>query len=160
MIQTSRSFAAHSRLKKLKPSEVNREMATRFGQWLTSQQYSTSTQDHYLSLASRLCDYLGDRSLEGVTPLDIGDFLHHLYRSHQRTSQFSNALVGLRCFFDFLYLGGVVDSLAPRFVRNRPRERKLPRALTLQQVKVLFREAELREAAYVTRPKKLPLFEG
>jgi len=148
MIQSSRSFAAHSQLNKLTPSVLNREMATRFGQWLTSQQYSKSTHDHYLSLVSRLCDYLGDRSLDGVTPFDIGDFLHHVYGRHQRSSQFSNALVGLRCFFDFLYLGGIVDSLAPRFVRNRPRQRKLPRALTLQQVKALFRQARnLRDRA-------------
>ena len=141
MIKTSQSFAGRCDLNKIDPGVLNREMASRFGQWLTSQQYSKSTHEHYMSVVSKLCCYLGNRSLASVTPFDIGDFLHHLYGSHQRTTQFSNALVALRCFFDFLYLGGVVDSLAPRYIRNRPRERKLPRALTLQQIRAVFRQA-------------------
>ncbi len=144
MIHSYRSLAAHGGLNQQRPGLLNREMASRFGQWLASQQYSKSTTDHYTSLVRKLCDYLGDRSLASVTPFDIGDFLHHLNGRSVRTAQFSNVLVALRCFFDFLYLGGVVDSLAPRYVRNRPRERKLPRALTLRQVRALFRQARNR----------------
>jgi site-specific recombinase XerD len=45
-------------------------------------------------------------------------------------------------FFDFLYFGGVVDAVVPRFVKPRPVRRKLPRVLSVKQVNKLITSAE------------------
>jgi site-specific recombinase XerD len=43
-------------------------------------------------------------------------------------------LWALRTFFDFLYLGGVVDTVVPRLIRGRPTRKKLPRVLNEAEV--------------------------
>jgi site-specific recombinase XerD len=47
----------------------------------------------------------------------------------------------LRCFFDFLCRGGIVDDVAPRLIRPRPLHRPLPRPLSEENVRRLIRAA-------------------
>ena len=79
--------------------------------------------------------------LRHVTPMDIGDFITQNLPRHWSDVHVSHQLGALRCFFDFLYMGGIVDSVAPRFLRSRGRIKKLPRTLTQAQVKKLLRAA-------------------
>ena len=51
-------------------------------------------------------------------------------------------LWALRRLFDFLYLGGVVDSVAPRFVRGRSLTQKIPRTLGENKIKRLINATE------------------
>ena len=76
-----------------------------------------------------------------VTPMDISDFITHNLPPHWSDTHVSQQLGALRCFFDFLYMGGIVDSVAPRFLRSRGRIKKLPQTLTQSQVKKLLRAA-------------------
>src|SRR5436305_11594081 len=76
-----------------------------------------------------------------VNPMDIGDFITNNLPLHWSDVHVSHQLGALRCFFDFLYMGGIVDSVAPRFLRSRGRIKKLPRTLTQAQVKKLLRAA-------------------
>ncbi len=121
---------------------VNLEMAARFGRWLGAQKYSTSTQERYCRIARKLCHHIGEKALSSVTPMDIGDHLTSTLPDRWGDNYISDQLGALRCFFDFLYLGGVVDSVAPRFLKARARAKALPRTLTRAQVKRLIRTAK------------------
>jgi len=121
---------------------VNLEMAERFGRWLGAQKYSPSTQERYCRIARRLCQYMGKKALSSVTPMDIGDYLTSTLPDRWGDNYISDQLGALRCFFDFLYLGGVVDIVAPRFLKARVRTKALPRTLTRAQVKKLIRTAK------------------
>jgi len=120
---------------------LNLEMAKRFLSWLNAQKYSPSTQERYYRVACNLCEFIDRKALSHVTPLDIGDFLTHTLPVRWADNYISDKLGSLRSFFDFLYLGGVVDSVAPRFLKARPRSKPLPRALTQAQIKKLIRIA-------------------
>jgi site-specific recombinase XerD len=121
--------------------KVNLEMTGRFGRWLMAQKYAPSTQERYCRIASNLCRYIGNRRLASVTPMDIGDYLTATLPDRWGDSYISDQLGALRCFFDFLYLGAVVDSVAPRFLKARARPKALPRALTQAQITKLIRTA-------------------
>ncbi len=120
---------------------LNLEMVERFGRWLVAQKYAASTQERYCRIARKLCHHIGRRALSSVTPMDIGDFLTHTLPDRWADSYIADQLGALRSFFDFLYLGGVVDSVSPRFLKARARSKPLPRALTEAQVKKLIRAA-------------------
>ena len=121
--------------------KVNLEMADRFGRWLSAQKYSSSTQERYCCIARKLCHHIGKKALSSVTPMDIGDYLTRTLPDRWADNYISDQLSALRSFFDFLYLGGVVDSVAPRFLKARARAKALPRTLTCAQIKKLIRTA-------------------
>jgi integrase/recombinase XerD len=116
-------------------------MGRRFHRWLAAQHYAASTQQSYCRVVQSLCRYIGKGPLQGVTPMDIGDFITHNLPPRWSDAHVSHQLGALRCFFDFLYLGGVVDSVAPRFLRSRGRIKTLPPTLTQAQVKKLIATA-------------------
>jgi|HubBroStandDraft_4_1064222.scaffolds.fasta_scaffold00030_35 integrase len=130
----------------LKPSNstvvTNRKMAQRFVRWLIAQNYAVSTQERYFRIAKSLCQYIDTMPLSAVTPMDIGDYLTRNLPHRWSDDFIADHLCALRCFFDFLYLGGVVDRVAPRFLKARARVTKLPRTLTQSQIKKLIRAAE------------------
>ena len=117
---------------------LNLKMAERFLAWLEAQKYAKSTQERYHCVARKLCEFIGQKALASVTPMDIGDFLTQTLPDRWQDSYISDRLGPLRSFFDFLYLGGVVDSVAPRFLKARARTKPLPRALTEAQVRRLI----------------------
>lgn len=121
---------------------LNLQMAERFRAWLGAQKYAESTQDRYFKIAAKLCRFIGNKPLSAVTPMDIGDFLTQTLPDRWADSYIADHLGPLRSFFDFLYLGGVVDSVAPRFLKFRARLKPLPSALTQSQVRKLIRTAK------------------
>jgi site-specific recombinase XerD len=94
--------------------------------------------------------------MRDVTPMVVGDFLTETLPPKWSDDHVSHQLGALRCFFDFLYLGGIVDSVAPRFLRARARARQLPKTLTQSQIKRLIaatdnvRDRALIEVFYAT----------
>jgi site-specific recombinase XerD len=138
MIRTSRSSPSKTSVPSI---STNLEMVRRFGRWLIAQKYSTSTQERYCRIAGKLCHHIGDRFLSLVEPMDIGDYLTQTLPPRWADNYIADQLAALRCFFDFLYIGGVVDSVAPRFLKARARPRVLPRVLTQAQIKTLIRTA-------------------
>jgi len=121
---------------------VNLRMAERFRRWLVAQKYALSTQERYYRIARKLCDHIGAKALARVTPTDVGDFLKQTLPERWADGYIADTLGPLRSFFDFLYLGGVVDSVAPRFLKARARTKPLLRALTEGQVRKLIRCGE------------------
>ena len=124
-----------------KKKERKLEMVSRFNIWLENQQYALSTRDYYCKIAREACVFFGSKPFCSVGPLDIGDFLRHASTARWTGDRFRAYLGALRCFFEFLYLGGVVNSIAPRFVRGPVKIYKLPRVLTQLEARKLIEAA-------------------
>jgi site-specific recombinase XerD len=127
---------------RLTNKHVNRELVARFRRWLNAQHYAVSTQNSYCRIATRLCGFIGNKPLRDVTPMGIGDFLTKTLPPTWSDGHVLRQLGALRGFFDFLYLGGIVDSVAPRFLKARTPVRKLPKTLTQSQMKRLIATAD------------------
>jgi site-specific recombinase XerD len=118
------------------------ELADRFKEWLRVLQYSRTAQDSYSRAVSKFCVYIGNKPLPSVTHLDVRDFLIDVTRRDISVQCVNRFLGGLRAFFDFLYLGGVVDSVAPRFIRSRRYVPPMPRALGEKKIRRLIAAAD------------------
>lgn len=124
-------------------SNINLKMAQRFQEWLTAQRYAASTTARYSQVAHLFCAYVGScKSLRDVRPMDVSDFLIET-TPPGCSGLISDRLIALRCFFDFLYFGGAIDSVPPRFIHARRRRRVLPRILSQSEVAKLLEAADL-----------------
>jgi len=132
------------------------EMVVRFDSWLVHQHYALNTRKTYCKVIREACDFFATKPFRAVAPLDISEFLRHASTSCWTADRFRAHLTALRCFFEFLYLGGVVDSIAPRFVRGPVKIHKLPQVLTQLQMQRLIeaattpRDRALLELLYAT----------
>ena len=135
---------------RLNTSELNKKLAMRFRLWLNAQRYSISTQTAYHNRALKLCVYIRDKPLRKVTAMDIADFIASSQPLGSGDGYVNSCLCGLRCFFDFLSFGGVVDKVAPRFLKMRPRIKRLPKFLTVGQVRrLIYAAANPRDRALI-----------
>jgi site-specific recombinase XerD len=123
-------------------AQDNRILAEKFSQWLEVQNYSAHTRKAYDALTADFCRFIRSRSLTEVKHLDVREYLFSLQRRGLAPSSLDRQLHGLRTFFDFLNLGGIVNFVAPRFIRTRRRQRKLPRFLSIQEASKLIEAAE------------------
>src|SRR5580704_13322737 len=87
---------------------LNHELATRFQRWLRIQEYTESTNVHYLRAIISLCQFVGDAPVTEMTHLDVRDFLASIAQREVKRATIWQAMNALRCFFDFLNMGGVV----------------------------------------------------
>ena len=125
-------------------------MVRRFRQWLTAQKYLPNTVDKYCRTCKEFCAFIGNRSLRHVIPLDVSDFISSHIRPTWTDTVANSRLAALRTFYDFLYMGGVVNAVPPRFIRPRRVTAKLPRVLTKAQVRMLLQKtAKLRDRAFL-----------
>jgi site-specific recombinase XerD len=114
--------------------ELNAELASRFARWLRVLGYSTNTNRYYSGSVESLCHFLNDIPATDVTHLDIRDFLASIAQGGLKQPTIWRAMCALRCFFDFLNMGGLINWSPPRFVRLRRLRRAIPRVLTEKQV--------------------------
>jgi len=119
----------------------NADIVRRYSEWLVCQRYSRTTREVYNRVVDKLFHFWGRRHFSKVSPVDIRDFLTEMSQRDLSTEVVHRYLWALRSFFDFLGLHGVVDGVAPRFVRPRPAKRPLPRALSEKNVSRLLRAA-------------------
>jgi integrase/recombinase XerD len=117
------------------------ELVAAFAGWMTDQGYVPSTRQGYDRTIRKLCTFLGRKTFEAVSPFDIAAFMADASAPFS-DSYAVNLMCALRCFFDFLCLGGVVDSVAPRLLHFRSPVKKLPRILTKSQVLSLLRKTK------------------
>jgi site-specific recombinase XerD len=120
---------------------TTKELILRFSDWLICQRYSRTTLNTYNRVISKFCVFWGGRKLSRVTHLDIRAFLIDVSKRDLSADIMHRYIWALRCFFDFLCLGGVVDDIAPRLVRPRPVHRPLPKTLSEANVKRLIKAA-------------------
>jgi integrase/recombinase XerD len=129
-------------------AKVNHEMVVRFQRWLTAQNYLPSTVRKYCNLSDAFCDYIQNKPLREVAPMDVSDFITANLPVSWTDALVNDRLACLRSFFDFLYLGGAVDSVPPRSLRPRKVAKRLPRIFTKDQVRrLLAKTRKLRDRA-------------
>ena len=132
------------------PRHENAEMVRRFRQWLVAQNYLPSTVQKYCGLCDGFCTFVGNKTMREVIPLDVTDFITSNLRDQWADTVVNARLAALRTFFDFLYMGGVVNTVPPRFIRPRWVTKRIPRVLSQSQVrKLLGRTTELRDRAFL-----------
>jgi site-specific recombinase XerD len=119
-------------------TEFNADLASRFARWLRVQEYTATTNRLYLASVVSLCQFLNDIPATEVTHLDIRDFLASIAQKGLKQATISRAMSALRCFFDFLNMGGLINWSPPRFVRLRRLKRTVPRVLTEKQMCLLL----------------------
>jgi integrase/recombinase XerD len=125
-------------------------MLKRFQQWLVAQRYVPSTVQKYVGISRRFCSFLGGKSLRDVSPLDVSDFITSNIGRGWSDGVVQGRLGPLKSFFDFLYMGGVVNAVPPRFIRPRRVTKKLPKVLTVSQVRrLLEKTTSLRDRAFL-----------
>jgi site-specific recombinase XerD len=119
----------------------NAELLIAFNEWLLALRYARSTRAHYDQIASAFCRFLGRKRLRNVDHFDIRRFLYESLRRDLSADAPNRYLWALRTFFDFLHLGGAVDTVIPRYITSRPMVRKLPRVINESDVGRLIRSA-------------------
>jgi len=116
----------------------NTALAAKFMEWMTCQRYSTSTIATYRRVTQEFINFWGNRKISQVTHLDVREFLIEMSRRDLSADIVHRYLWGLRCFFDFLCIGGLVDEVAPRLIRPRPVKRSLARSLSENNIRRLI----------------------
>ncbi len=112
--------------------------------------YARNTKMMYLKALQQYVDYIGERSLTQADHSDIRLFIAHASENGATLGTVHRYLGILRQFYDFLNLGGVVDYVAPRFVRLRTPWHDRPKTLTQEQVRRLIAAARTpRERALI-----------
>lgn len=124
------------------PQAFNDLLAARFGRWLKVLSYSELTHHHYLASICSFCRFLDDLPATQVTHLDIRDFLASIAQKQVKHATIWRAMSAVRCFYDFLNMGGVIDWCPPRSVRLRRIRRAPPRVLTEKQIQMLLSAAK------------------
>jgi site-specific recombinase XerD len=117
------------------------ELVAHFKEWLRVLGYSKTAQESYIRGVSKFGVCIESKPLPAVTRHDVRSFLVDIPRRDTSVECANRFLNGLRCFFDFLYLGGVVDTVAPRFIRGRRYRGPLPRVVSESNIKKLISAA-------------------
>lgn len=119
----------------------NHQLASEFVQWLVCQRYSRSTRAEYIRVLRRLLEFCGGRRFDTLSHIDIRRFLNGVSFRDLSPDVVRRHIFALRCFFDFLCLNDLVSEVAPRFIRPRPRKKRVPRALSEKNVRRLIATA-------------------
>ncbi len=128
--------------------QVNAEMVRRFQMWLNAQKYLASTVTKYSNECKKFCAFIGNKPMQEVIPLDVADYISTNLPRKWADNLVNSRLASLRTFFDFLYMGGIVNTVPPRFIRPRKVTKRLPFVLTQSQVeKLLAGTTKLRDRA-------------
>lgn len=96
----------------------NAELVQRCSDWLSLEKYSKRTRLGYIHTVREFCKYLGRKRIHRVTHFDIRRFLTSRLPQWSSATAVNRQLTALRAFFDFLCLGGVVDSTVPQNLRS------------------------------------------
>jgi site-specific recombinase XerD len=124
-------------------NKSNHKMVVRFQIWLRAQNYLTSTIASYSRVCFGFCDFVGTKPFCEVCPLDVSDFIAGNLPPNWSDNCVNFRLAALRSLFDFLYMGGVIRTLPPRFIHPRKPERKPPHILDQREFAKLLNKTKL-----------------
>ncbi|MGD0307246.1 MAG: tyrosine-type recombinase/integrase [Candidatus Acidiferrales bacterium] len=119
-------------------ARFNRGLVDQYYKWMIAMHYAKVTKRVYLKALHRYLNFMGERSLARADHTDIRLFIADASENGATLDAVYRHLGILRQFYDFLNLGGVVDYVAPRFVRLRRPWRGRPGTLTEAQIKRLI----------------------
>src|SRR5579863_9166051 len=84
----------------------NQQLADRFRDWLVCLRYSRSSREAYGRVMQAFLKFCGRMKFSSITPADISNFLIEESRRSLAQDVAHRYIFALRCFFDFLCLGG------------------------------------------------------
>jgi site-specific recombinase XerD len=113
-------------------SNLGGELVQRYEKWLLVQQYAAQTRFRYVTCVRNFLRFLAPRSALATTFADIQAYLGECAQKGFLYNKLRDELHGLRGFFDFLNLGGLMNWVPPRMVRPRSFKREIPRFLGLR----------------------------
>jgi site-specific recombinase XerD len=119
-------------------ARFNRGLVDQYYKWMIAMHYAKVTKRVYLKALHQYLNFMGERSLARADHTDIRLFIADASENGATLDAVYRNLGILRQFYDFLNLGGVVDYVAPRFVRLRRPWRGRPGTLTEAQIKRLI----------------------
>lgn len=123
-------------------ADFNLKLVEGFNKWLTVGKLSRNTGLTYSNFVKQFATFIGDLDLREIKRVHVSHWLEYLtdHRGVSSTSA-ATALFALRKFYDFLNLGDVCRSCAPRMIPTRKIPKRLPQALNESQIKELLRGA-------------------
>lgn len=128
----------------------NRGLVRQYHKWMKAMHYARITQTIYLKALHQYVEFIGQRSLARAKHTDIRLFIAQASENGATLGSVYRNLGILRQFYDFLNLGGVVDYVAPRFVRLRVPWKQPGRVLSEAQIRRLISATRtLRERALI-----------
>lgn len=131
-------------------ARYNRALLKRYEQWMVAMHYARSTQHAYKKTLCRFVVFMGRKSVAQVSHVEIQRYLAQISDDGVSLIGAYRDLGILRLFYDFLNLGGVVNYVAPRFVKLRRPMWGSPGVLTEGQVQRLLAATQtLRERALI-----------
>lgn len=131
-------------------ARFNRGLVCQYQKWMVAMHYARVTKTIYLKALLLYINFIGKRSLARADHGDIRLFLAQESENGATLATVYRYLGILRQFYDFLNLGGVVDYVAPRFVRLRVPWHGRGNSLTEAQVQRLISVTKsLRERALI-----------
>jgi len=117
---------------------LNMDLASRYSKWLLAQKYALVTRNQYSKAVRDYAQFLGEKRFADSNHFDVQEYIAVRETQGMSARALRGSLYALRIFFDFLNLGGLVMWVAPRLVRSRPLQPRVPRVLTKDQVGRLF----------------------
>lgn len=121
----------------------NELLVRKFEQYLTAINQSANTRTSYLFTAKRFSGFLEDKPLTAATKNDVRAFLGSLHDRNLAAGTIRNALHGLRSFYNYLQLGDQVRTSVPRFIQTPKLPRRLPHALSEDEIQRIIAAAEI-----------------
>jgi site-specific recombinase XerD len=122
--------------------EFNERLVKRYEQWMVIQQYSVGTKYRYRQTLRLFVEFLKKKRVVDVGQTEIRKFLLFLAENGVSLQTVRHHLLGLRRFYDFLNLGGMVSYVAPRFMSVRQKPAKTPPHLSEEEVERLIAAAQ------------------
>ena len=108
----------------------------------TQRSHSPYTITSYRHTALDFVNFVGDLPIASVRPVDIREYLAWLLEQGASENSIAQKLCAIRAFFNHLELIGIVAVSPARLIKRKRPQRKLPRALTIEQVEALIAAAE------------------
>jgi len=131
-------------------TRFNKGLAKKYDDWMVAMHYAKSTRHIYGRTIKRYVEFMGEKSIANADHEDIRRYVARISEDGVTLGVVHKDLGTLRQFYDFLHLGGLVDYVAPRFVRLRRPWLNRPAPLSKSQVqRLLAATVTLRERALI-----------
>ena len=128
----------------------NDQLIERFGRWLQVCGKAENTRVNYVLAAKQFAKFLVNKPLTAATKDDVRAWIFSLYAKPMAPATIQTRLDSLRTLFDCLQLGSQVRASVPRFVLRRKLPKRLPHAISEEEMERLIAAARTpRERALI-----------
>ncbi len=134
----------------------NEVLIEKFDEYCLALKYSPHTRAGYARWLKQFGKFLGDRNFATVKSLEVRAWLATIYERKLQKTTMASAVYALRRFYAFLRLGDQVLVSAPHQVQTPKLPRRLPHALSVEEIERIVlaagtpRDAALLELAFAS----------